>query len=219
VQALAGAVVLPVLLVAACSNRPNDLYTYYDEPSAPATTSAPAPTTTTAPVTSATPEPTDPSLSALTAQDLVAEKVQPEGAPERTVLTGLADCASPLLPTALSASSTTWKYESGSLLRQYVAIHPAGAAEVVQGLRSSLDCGTFTVDGQRYQINADPAASTPGIDAQQSWCATSPRRSTCTVALAEAEVLSMITVEATTLARARSAIVRIAPLALAKLPT
>lgn len=89
------------------------------------------------------------------------------------------------LPPADSAVATTWRYASGSVLRQYVAVHSADA--VVEAIRTALDCGTFTADGQRYEIDtvATPTTPTtlPGVDAQHTWCATNPRRSTCTLAL------------------------------------
>ncbi|MGH3860059.1 MAG: hypothetical protein ACRDSQ_10710, partial [Actinokineospora sp.] len=83
VQALAGAAVLPVLLATACSDRPNDLYTYYDDPSSvtnvPPSPTRPSATTTTTTTTQRKP---DPSAAALTAVDLAAEEVQPDGAPK-----------------------------------------------------------------------------------------------------------------------------------------
>ncbi|SDI06050.1 hypothetical protein SAMN05192558_101815 [Actinokineospora alba] len=219
VQALAGAAVLPVLLATACSDRPNDLYTYYDDPSSEAaTTAAPSPvtTSTTTTTTTTTRRASDPAAAALTAIDLAAEEVQPDGAPKTLVETALPDCAAPL-PSATDAIATTWRYASGSVLRQYVAVHAAGSS-VIDDLKDALDCGTFTVDGLRYEI--DDAAKTavpPGVDAGHTWCATNPRRPTCTLALAKADVLSVVTVEASTLARAQAAIARLAPVAAGKL--
>ncbi|MBC6450615.1 hypothetical protein [Actinokineospora xionganensis] len=218
VQALAGAAVLPVLLATACSDRPNDLYTYYDDPSPEVTTQvAPSPTAaTTARVTTTTAKRvSDPAAAALSAVDLAAEEVQPDGTPTTAVLAALPDCAAPL-PSATDAVASTWRYASGSVLRQYVAVH--GAAAAVDTIKGALTCGAFTVDGLRYEIDsAAKAAVPPGVDAGHSWCATNPRRSTCTLALASADVLSVVSVEASTLARAQAAIARLAPVAAGKL--
>lgn len=222
VQALAGAAVLPVLLATACSDRPNDLYTYYDDasPAAETTSSAaaaprPAPSVA---VTTTARRQSDPASAALTAIDLAAEEVQPDGAHQTAVLTALPDCAAPL-PAASSAVGSTWRYPSGSVLRQYVAVHQADVAPVVASLSAALDCGAFTVEGLRYEINTATKITAPGAEAQHSWCATNPRRSTCSLALAAGDVLSIVTVEASTLARAQAAIGRLAPVAGGKLTT
>ncbi|MGQ0839027.1 hypothetical protein [Actinokineospora sp.] len=207
--AAACAAVLPVWLLAGCSNRPNDLYTYYDE-AAPTTTAAAlapvppprAPVTTTTTTTSAAPAP---GQAALTAADLAAEEVVAEGAPERTPPAALADCAT-------AGQRTTWRYPSGSVLRQYVGFHAAGAAPVVAALRDNLGCGAGQRAGGAQRVEPGAALpALPGVDVQTSWCAAGPGAATCTVVLARAGLLTVVTVEAATAARARAAVVRVAP--------
>jgi len=222
VRVLATAAVLPVLLTAACSDRSNDLYTYYDDatsspgptsqrPSAPpkAVTSARPASTTAAP-------PVDLTSVALSATDLVAEEVKADGIVEPRFPIRLTGCSAPLRP-ADSGTTARWKYPTGSLLTQSVAAYAAQAAPVVAALRDSLVCGSFVVDGQRFTVEGGGEAALPSVDAQVSWCATGAKRSTCSVAFAKGTHLSVLTVEASGTPRARSAVTRVAPIAAAKL--
>jgi hypothetical protein len=202
-RALAPAAVL--LLATACSGRANDLDTYYDDPAEPTTsqvalpvTTAPvttAPTTTapttTAPVTTAPPS-ADPSAAVLTADDLAEEGVQAAaGSPDQ-----VAGCA----PDA----SGNWRYPSGSEITQAVSLVPGAAARVVAMRDEGACLPDSTTEG--------PDVGDLGED-RHSWCYTAVEAVGCAVAVADGDLLTVITVEAGSTRRAGEAVARIAPLA------
>ncbi|CRK56420.1 hypothetical protein [Alloactinosynnema sp. L-07] len=222
---LVTAAVLPVLFTAACSDRPNDLYTYYDDPTStvPSTarpssppSSAPLPSSAARQPPSTTAKPVDLAPVALSAADLAAEEVTADGPAESRFPIRLTDCSAPLKP-ADNGTTARWKYATGSVLTQSVAAYPTPAAPVVATLRDHLVCGVFLVDGQRYSMEGGADVTLAGTDAQISWCATGAKRSTCSITLAKGRHLTVVTVEAAGTPRARSAITRLAPLAAAKL--
>ncbi|WP_436499359.1 hypothetical protein [Actinokineospora sp. HUAS TT18] len=219
VRFLVTAAVLPVLLTAACSDRPNDLYQYYDDPTSdvPTTARPSAPPSSSAPrqAPSTTAKPVDLTPVALSATDLAAEQVTADGVEPRFPVR-LTDCSAPLKPTD-NGTTARWKYATGSVLTQSVAAYPTSAASVVATLRDHLVCGFFLVDTQRFTMEGGADVTLPGTDAQVSWCATGPKRSTCSVAVAVGRHLTVLSVEAAGTPRARSAITRLAPLAAAKL--
>ncbi len=213
--AAACATVVPVGLLAGCSDRPNDLYTYYDDPSsavaaAPAPPTAAAPPTTTTAARPAGPDPAEVvALAGLGPSDLAAEKVAVDGAPVSTTTVVLPDCGVDL--AAEAGRQSTWKYPSGSLLRQYVA-YSTTASTAVDAARRAIDCRTFEVDGTTFLIDGGATVQPlPGVDDQLTWCASAPTRVTCTILLARDDLVTAVTVEAGTAARARSAITRLAP--------
>ncbi|GAA3058744.1 hypothetical protein [Actinokineospora globicatena] len=218
VRALALVAALPIAALAACSNRPNDLYTYYDDPTGTAAvtsqTAVAAPVTTTArPVdTQRLREPGEVAALALMGKaDLVAEEVQPDPA-SATAQTTLPDCAVDL--GAGTARQSSWLYPSGARLRQVavVSTETDQAADVVAAARSDLTCKTFKVAGVSFQVDkALTIAALPGVDDQLVWCATAAAKSSCTAVLAADRVVTAVTVEASTPARAKSAITRVAP--------
>jgi hypothetical protein len=220
VHVLAG--VGTALLLAGCSDRPNDLvdHRYYQDPggSAGATGTA-QPSAATPParaVAAPGTAPTAPVVErkkleldrfAMTAADLTAEGVQP-GSTTRAALKSLPDCGVPL-GTARSAYQASWTYPSGSAVRQYLAEYDGDAAGIVTGVRDGLTCGKYRAD------NVEVKLSTPVADGngQVSWCATSTRQSSCTVIDSAGPVLSVVVVTATTENKAKPAVTRIAPLA------
>ncbi|MDQ3406233.1 MAG: hypothetical protein M3548_23035 [Actinomycetota bacterium] len=206
-----------VLLVAGCSNRPNDLYSYYDAPAPPTVPVSTAPVvgaTSSPTATSSAPARSDQAVAAaMTEKDLKAEGVIAQGAPVPEVLAVLPDCGAEL-GTATAGVRTTWRYASGSMLRQYVAGYPDDAAVTVGTVREALTCGTFRVEGTPYRIDEGvDVTALSDVDAKDSWCATAQRLSICTLILAKGPVVTVVSVEAGTAARARAAVARIAPIA------
>ncbi|WP_285499811.1 hypothetical protein [Actinokineospora sp. NBRC 105648] len=206
-------------LLAACSDRPNDLYTYYDDPpsseQAATTTSAPLPVAA-ATTTPAGPDPDEVvERASMTAADLVAEEVLPVGAPDTTSSATLPDCKLPLGGEA--HRKTTWKYASGSQLRQsVVTVEDEGQA--LQKVRDGVKCKTFQSDNTTYRVeDGVTLGALSGVTGQLSWCATAPGKVVCTVVLVADGVLTAVTVEAGTATRARAAVTRIAPKAAAAL--
>lgn len=216
VHVLAG--VGTALLLAGCSNRPNDLVDnrYYQDPVAPSSSAAPRVQEPPSPVA----EPATASAAsaverkkleldrfAMTAADLAAEGVQPAGT-TRTALKSLPDCGVPL-GAATSAYQASWTYPTGSAVRHYLAEYDGGAAGIVTGVRDGLTCGKYRAD------NVEVKLSTPVVDGngQVSWCATSTRQSSCTVIDSAGPVLSIVVVTAATENKAKPAVTRIAPLA------
>ncbi|CAM4248581.1 hypothetical protein KIPE111705_46130 [Kibdelosporangium persicum] len=202
------------LLLAGCSDRPNDLRDnrYYQDPEpAPVSTSSPASTPQQPPRPAAAPTARPKALEldkfALTAADLAGEGVQPSGSPARTVQATLPDCQAPL-GDAAAAYQTAWSYPTGSTIRQYLAEYEGNAEEIVTSARAKLTCGRYQAGGAEVRVSAPAVA-----DKQVSWCATSTRQSACTVLTAHGRVLSVVVVTAATEAKAKPAVTRIAPLA------
>jgi hypothetical protein len=217
--------VLPVLMVTACSGKPNDLRHYRDEePPAAADSSSTSEQTRVDAPPAAPPSPsrTPARLDrhALSSADLAEEEVRPEGVPSRAVLNALADCGAPLRAgsPATAGYQAAWAYSTGATLRQYVASYPDGAAAVLDVVRDSLDCGRFRAGEGQFQV--DPSFELPpaeGVDSQLSWCSQSPRQSTCTLLLAKGPLLSAVAVTASADSRAKAAVTRIAPRAVTAL--
>ncbi|SDY45580.1 hypothetical protein SAMN05421504_105606 [Amycolatopsis xylanica] len=187
------AVVAAVALLglSGCADRPNDLDTYYDDP----TTSVKPPSPSATPV----PPPPRPSASAsverpvlLTAADLAEEGV------ERASVGPAKGCLAELPDNVIGEAA--WWYPTGASLNQrVVSFPPKGAGAALKAVKC---------DGQQHTIPAQP-----GVDAQRVWC-TGP---TCTVLLAKGATLSAVQVTAGSAARALDAAKRLAPLAAEKL--
>ncbi|MFD8499272.1 hypothetical protein [Amycolatopsis sp. NPDC059657] len=187
------AVVAAVALLglSGCADRPNDLDTYYDDPTPSA--KPPSPSATPAP------PPPKPSVSVsverpvlLTASDLADEGVQ------RAAVGPAKGCLAELPDTVVGEAS--WWYPSGASLNQrVVSIPPKDAGAALKAVKC---------DGQQHTIPAQA-----GVDAQRVWC-TGP---TCTVLLAKDATLSAVQVTAGSAARALDAAKRLAPLAAEKL--
>ncbi|SFQ55797.1 hypothetical protein SAMN05421810_109199 [Amycolatopsis arida] len=190
-------VVLVGLGVAGCSDRPNDLNTYYDDPapaaepetaarSGPVTASPPPPTPSAAPVRPAV------DAAVLTDADVAAEGVRPSTRVER------AECfASLTAPPGAQVREAGWEYPTNSALTQLVIGYPdRPAAEVV----TAATCA----GGEPLALPAPP-----GADAHRAWCV-GPR---CTVLLARDHVVSTVTVAAGSTGRASAAVTRLVPVA------
>ncbi|QWF85450.1 hypothetical protein [Amycolatopsis sp. CA-230715] len=189
---------LAIAGLAGCADRPNDLETYYDETTPPTTTSA-------ASDTPAAPEPPpnsvqppvaapsiDPATALLADPDLAEEGVRraPDAPPAGGCLAGMPP----------QAASAYWRYQSGALLSQRVAAYPGGkAAEIAP----TLGCA-----GKPVAI-----APPPGADAASAWSS----GSTCTMLVAKGDLLSVLSVAASSEARAIDAAKRLAPVAAGKL--
>ncbi|ONI89907.1 hypothetical protein ALI144C_04250 [Actinosynnema sp. ALI-1.44] len=201
------------LLLAGCSDRPNDLVDnrYYRNPDPTTTSASPPSAPTQAPTPAAAPATRQKTVEldrlAMTAKDLAEEGVQPSGSPTRTVQPTLPDCQAPL-GEADAAYQTAWTYPTGSTIRQYLAEYRENAADVITAVRAKLTCGTYPAAGSEVRVSAPVAAN-----GQVSWCATSSRQSACTVLDDNGTVLSVVVVTAVTEAKAKSAVTRIAPLA------
>ncbi|WP_432844694.1 hypothetical protein ACQPXB_25555 [Amycolatopsis sp. CA-161197] len=200
-QVLAVAAVALVGLTTACGNRPNNLQTYYDDPTptSDATSSAPVtPPPAAPPSTPASPSP-DPRILAAAAasaallsdEDVAEEGVAPGPGKASGCLSGLAQG---------ERRSASWVYPSGSGITHEVTAYAGGSgAEVV----SAADCAG--------QVLAIPPQ--PGVSQQRAWC----DGSTCTVLLAKGELVSALSVAASTPARAADAAKRLLPKLVAKL--
>jgi hypothetical protein len=187
--------------LAGCANRPNDLSTYYNDPTTSAAPQPPSPppVPSTPPTTSREPSALVRTVTqaALIDSDLAAEGVQPAEPPSQ--VTG---CLTTLPPTEDPAllHSANWQYPSGSSLRHQVVGYPTKEAAAVL---SAVHC-----PGQELTL---PAA--PGIDVQHAWC----EGSTCTVLLAQGRLVSGVQVTASTGVRAAEAAKRLAKVVVAKL--
>ena len=180
-----------------CAADPDELKPDYDDMTP---TSAPStvPPVTSVPVSplkatpTAQPDP-GPLLDKvlLSDEDVAAEGVHP-GAGE----------ASGCLTDAVAATSrtSTWLYPAGSVLRHRVMAYPdKSGADVV----AAAECA-----GKVLTISAQP-----GVDQQRAWC----EGSTCTVLLAKGNLVSALTVSASTETRAADAAKRLLPAMAAKL--
>ncbi|MEC3979382.1 hypothetical protein [Amycolatopsis sp. H20-H5] len=180
--------------LAGCADRPNDLDTYYDDPvptSKPVPPVEPSPQPSSpAPSTPSAPVP-DARAALLTEADLAEEGVRPTGGEVSGCLTGL---------TGDSGSAGRWAYPSGSSLDHQVSVYPdRPGAEVV----AAADCA-----GKRLTLPPQD-----GVDAQRAWC----EGAKCTVLLAKGNVVSALSVSASSEARATDAAKRLLPVIVAKL--
>ncbi|RSN21894.1 hypothetical protein DMC63_09310 [Streptomyces sp. WAC 05977] len=174
-----------------CADRPNDLDTYYDDPT-PTPAAEPSqpsvkpqanpvpPSSTRAPVPAAV------SAALLTDEDVAEEEVVPGEGKVSGCLTGL---------TRGTSRSATWSYASGSTLEHQVTEYTdRDASDVV--LRA--DC-----DGRKLTL-----AKQTGVEVQRAWC----DGTTCTVLLAKGKLVSALSVTAGTEARATEAAKRLLPI-------
>lgn len=177
---------------------PNNLETYYDDPSptsssAPAATEAPVSPAQAAPVTPAAPDPGPLAERALLSDaDVAEEGVQP----------GSAEIAGCLADGPSAGSRTaTWRYPSGSLLSHRVVVFPDGSA--AQAVAEN-ECPP----GKPVSVPVQP-----GVERQQAWS----DGKVCTVLLAKGKLVSELTVSASTGTRAVDAAKRLLPAMAAKL--
>ncbi|AGM06402.1 hypothetical protein [Amycolatopsis keratiniphila] len=174
-----------------CADRPNDLDTYYDDPT-PTPTVEPAqpsvkpqanpvpPPTTQAPVPAAV------SAALLTDEDVAEEEVVPGESKVSGCLTGL---------TRGTSRSASWAYPSGSTLEHQVTEYTdRDASDVV----TQADC-----EGRKLTLPKQA-----GIEVQRAWC----EDKTCTVLLAKGKLVSALSVTAGTEARATDAAKRLLPI-------
>ncbi|WP_326835878.1 hypothetical protein VSH64_13270 [Amycolatopsis rhabdoformis] len=200
-QVFAVAAVALVGLTTACGHRPNNLETYYDDPAPVNDSTSAAPLSPPPPVSpasspSAAPDPRISAAAAASAallsdEDVAEEGVTPGPGKASGCLSGLAQG---------ERRSASWVYPSGSGLTHEVTAYAGGSgADVV----SAADCA-----GQVLTV-----APQPGVSAQRAWC----EGSTCTVLLAKGELVSALSVVASTPARAADAAKRLLPKVVAKL--
>jgi hypothetical protein len=201
------------MLLASCSERPNDLRDsrYYHDAEAPTPTAQPGPGQTRRAMPAAAPttqrKPATLDRVALSATDLAEEGVQRTGTAEQTILAKLPDCNVPL-SDAEAGYQTVWAYPTGATLRQYVAEYDH-ASDVVESLPGRLNCVKYRSEGVEVKVSAPVTAA----DGQVSWCATSAKQSACTVLKAHGSLLSVVVVTAVSENKAKQAVTRIAPLA------
>jgi hypothetical protein len=194
--------VVAVALVglAGCSDRANNLDTYYDDPTTPA---VPTPVVPAAPTTSPSSARHEPDVlartvaqAALTGADLAEEGVSPASPPPNA-----AGCLASLPPGVPElAQQANWQYPNGSSLQhQVVAYRDQEGATVVTAVRCA---------GQALNL---PVAA--GVEAQRAWC----EATTCAALVAKGHVVSGIQVTASTPVRAADAVKRLAKVVAAKL--
>ncbi|QRP49999.1 hypothetical protein [Amycolatopsis sp. FDAARGOS 1241] len=196
-QVLAVAAVALVGLTAGCGHRPNNLETYYDDP-APAGDAAsaapvvPPPAEHPAPPSPSVPDPRAAASAALLSDEDVADEGVAPGPGKAS------GCLSGLAPG--ERRSASWVYPSGSGLTHEVTAYPGrSGAEVV----AATECA-----GQVLSVPAQP-----GVTGLRAWC----DGSTCTVLAAKGELVSALSVVASTPARAADAAKRLLPRVVAKL--
>lgn len=202
--------VAAIALLSGCSDRPNDLDTYYDDPPAGATSSSQADERSgrTGPSSAAEDAPASPTKTLdrvdvaavlLTDQDVAGEGVfRVSGG-----LKALPGCLG-MLPKqtgAKFARAATWQYPTGSALNQLALGYPGREASTVL---HSVPCA----DGQPVPVDLPPT-----VDAARSWCA----GATCAVLLGRDHIVSGVQVAAGTAERAREAVRRLVPQAVTTL--
>jgi hypothetical protein len=195
-QVLAVAAVAFVGL-AGCGNRPNNLETYYDDPApvsdTPSAAAAPMSRPPSVPVT---PKPDPRAVAAvagalLSDEDVAEEGVHPGAGKVSGCLTGLA---------AGERRSASWMYPSGSVLDHQVMAYPdRSGADAVSG----AECAGTT-------LSLPPQEGVTGL---RAWC----EGSTCTVLVAKGNLVSALSVAASTPTRAADAAKRLLPKLVAKL--
>jgi hypothetical protein len=186
--------------LAGCSDRANNLETYYDDPTTQATPPSVAPAAPTTSLSAARHEPDvlahTVAQAALTAVDLAGEGVSP--APRSPNATGCLASLPPGVPEL--ARQANWQYPSGSSLKnQVVAYRDQEGAAVVATVRCA---------GQALNL---PVAA--GVEVQRAWC----EGTTCAALVAKGHVVSGVQVTASTAARAADAAKRLAKILAAKL--
>ena len=183
--------------LAGCGNRPNNLETYYDDPAPVSETpsAAPVPRPSSPPV-KPRPDPRAVAVAAVSAallsdEDVAEEGVHPGAGKVSGCLTGLA---------VGERRSASWMYPSGSVLDHQVTAYPdRSGADVVSG----AECA-----GTELSLPAQE-----GVAALKAWC----EGSTCTVLMAKGNLVSALSVAASTSTRAADAAKRLLPKLVAKL--
>ncbi|WP_116204972.1 hypothetical protein [Amycolatopsis circi] len=182
--------------LAGCGNRPNNLETYYDDPApAPGTSASVAPPSRVvdSPVvsSSAVPDPGRAEAALLSDSDVAEEGVAPGSGRVSGCLSGLA---------AGERKSVSWVYPSGSALTHEVTVYADRSGEdVVAGAHCA-----------GVEVSLPPQ---PGVVVQRAWC----EGSTCAVLVAKGNLVSALSVAASTPARAQDAARRLLPKVVAKL--
>ncbi|PKV97106.1 hypothetical protein ATK30_8075 [Amycolatopsis echigonensis] len=177
--------------LAGCGNRPNNLETYYDDPVPVPGTSAPVSPPVSRAVdppavsSAAAPDPQRASAALLADADVAEEGVKPGSGRVSGCLTGLA---------AGERKSVSWVYPSGSALTHEVTAYPDRSGEDIV---SGAHCAGAEV----------PLPPQPGIAVQRAWC----EGSTCAVLVAKGNLVSALSVAASTPARAQDAAMRLLP--------
>ncbi|MFJ8912854.1 hypothetical protein [Amycolatopsis sp. NPDC102389] len=181
-----------------CADRPNDLDTYYDDPTPtpaaePAQPSVKPQANPVPPPSTRAPVPAAVSAALLTDEDVAEEEVVPGESKVSGCLTGL---------TRDTSRSATWSYPSGSTLEHQVTEYSGrGASDVV----TQADC-----EGKKLTLTKQT-----GIEVQRAWC----EGTTCTVLLAKGKLVSALSVTAGTEARATDAAKRLLPIVAQRLRT
>lgn len=208
-------VVLLAVLLVGCANRPNDLRHYDRIESEDASTSAQPPPGASVASMRWSPPSTERVLRAmLGAGDLSAEGVAVAEKPLPTHISALPDCAVSLADRDRPAvgSTASWRYPSGSMLREYVLRYAnVRPTTVISAARAKSGC---TAAGGAARRVLGPLQPVPtGADAQLFWCAHEAGSFGCTVLLGRGELLGILTVTSGSQSRAAEAVQRLAPAA------
>lgn len=211
---LAAYAALATIVLTSCSDRPNDLDTYYDDPPTPVEhaehaehKATPAPRSTKPAPKTAAPVPSAAQVDTALLRDdeLAAEGVlrEPGAAPAPTgclstiSANGTRPAGTPGAETP--GRSAAWRYPTGSRLQHYVRALTVPAATTIR----SANCAAEQV--------SMPAP--PGVEANRAWCEPiTTGGATCTVLLGRGHLRSALQVTAADPVRAREAVVRLAPL-------
>ncbi|RZQ63675.1 hypothetical protein [Amycolatopsis suaedae] len=185
-----------LLLAGGCSDRPNDLDTYYDDPAPSAPDEPKAVPVQSPPPPAPVPPPAAPDRlteALLTEADVAGEGVERAAADEPSGCPGL--------PPAEQRRVTGWRYPSGATFTQQVLAYSGDAAAVVDRVRCD-DGSPMTVSVPR------------GADAARGWCGPQRSGSTpCTVLLTKGGIVSVLWVAAASQGRSADAARRLAPIA------
>ena len=180
-----------VATVSGCADRANDLDTYYDAAARDARESPPSPS-----APAATPPPVDPDLGRLVAAaELVDADVADEGVEAAEPRPAGGECVERIPAGSVPPAGGTWRYPSGSWLRQWVDGYADRPAAEVLG---DVDCAAPEL----------PVSMPEGVDAARGWCVDSA----CVVLLARGPLLSGVEVLAGSADRAAEAADRLAPI-------
>lgn len=183
-----------------CSDRPNDLNTYYDDPPEKQIAKTAPPTDGSAAGESAPTTSAEPALPDVRVALLRDDEVADEGVRRLAADTvSRAGCVGQTQRGAVDQATARWEYPTGSQLRHQVAVLPEHAAAVLR----AAHCAGRAVD-----------VAVPGtVDLHLAWCEPSPRPASCTVVLTQGLIASAVQVWAQDVNRAREAVVRLAPVA------
>lgn len=206
-------VVIVAVLLAGCANRPNDLR-HYDRIESEDASNTQPPGASVASMRWSPPSTERVLRAMLSAGDLSTEGVAVAEKPLPTHISALPDCAVSLADHDRPAvgSMASWRYPSGSVLREYVLRYAnVRPTMVISVARTKIGCAA--PGGAERRVLRSLQLVPTGADAQLFWCAHEAGSFGCTALLGHGELLGVLTVTAGSQSRAAEAVQRLAPTA------